>query len=86
MKELNVFGRASQKIVKTIKITPDDLSTNLMEFLLSHGIPVASSCNGDGACLKCIVTANGEKILTCQIDISDLFQELDSVTVIFSYL
>lgn len=86
MKDLIVFGRASQKVVMTIPIAPEDLSTNLMELLLDNGIPVASSCNGDGACLKCILTANGEKILSCQIDLADLFQDHDSVTVIFSYL
>ncbi len=26
---------------------------NLMKALLAHGIPVASSCNGDGVCGKC---------------------------------
>jgi ferredoxin, 2Fe-2S len=26
---------------------------NLMETLLAHGIPVASSCKGDGICGKC---------------------------------
>lgn len=27
--------------------------SNLMETLLAHGIPVASSCKGDGICGKC---------------------------------
>jgi Na+-transporting NADH:ubiquinone oxidoreductase subunit NqrF len=86
MKNLIVFGRASQKVVRTISITSEDLSTNLMELLLDNGIPVASSCNGEGACLKCILTANDEKILSCQIDLATLFLDNDSVTVVFSYL
>jgi ferredoxin len=86
MKDLIVYGKASQKVIKTIPIDTDDLTTNLMELLLDNGIPVASSCNGEGVCLKCLLTANGEKVLSCQIDIADLFKEHDSVTVIFSYL
>lgn len=86
MRELIVFGRASQKIIKTISIGPNDLSLNLMEVLLAHGIPVASSCNGEGVCLKCILTANGEKVLSCQTDISDILKDQPSATVIFSYL
>lgn len=86
MRELIVFGRASQKIIKTIPIASNELSLNLMEVLLAHGIPVASSCNGEGVCLKCILTANGEKVLSCQADISDIIKDQPSVTVIFSYL
>lgn len=86
MKDLIVFGRASQKVIMTIPIAPDELSSNLMELLLDNGIPVASSCNGDGVCLKCILTANGEKVLACQTDLADIFKDHDSVTVIFSYL
>lgn len=30
-----------------------DLGSNLMAVLLDRGVPVASSCNGDGVCAKC---------------------------------
>jgi 2Fe-2S ferredoxin len=29
------------------------VGTNLMKALLGAGLPVASSCNGDGVCTKC---------------------------------
>lgn len=29
---------------------------NLMQALLVHNVPVASSCHGDGICGKCVVT------------------------------
>lgn len=32
-----------------------ELGANLMQALLSHDIPVASSCKGDGICAKCRV-------------------------------
>jgi Na+-transporting NADH:ubiquinone oxidoreductase subunit NqrF len=86
MKDLIVFGKASQKVLKSIAVGPEAFSTNLMELLLANGIPVASSCNGDGACMKCILTANGENILSCQINLSELFQDNATVTVIISYL
>lgn len=86
MKSLVIYGRASQKEIKTIAITPEDFKLNLMELLLSNNIPVASSCNGDGVCLKCILTVNGEKVLSCQCDVADIFKDHDSVTVLFSYL
>lgn len=31
---------------------------NLMQNVLEHGLPVASSCNGDGVCAKCKMTIN----------------------------
>jgi 2Fe-2S ferredoxin len=34
-------------------------NANLMASLLSHGLPVASSCNGDGICSKCKVKIAG---------------------------
>ena len=32
------------------------MGANLMRALLAAGLPVASSCNGDGVCAKCRVT------------------------------
>lgn len=86
MKTLIVFGQASQKEIKSIKISPKDLNSNLMELLINNEIPVASSCNGEGVCLKCILMANGEKVLSCQADVSDILKEHDSVIVLISYL
>ena len=86
MKSLVIYGRASQKEIKKIIITPNDSKLNLMEFLVANGIPVASSCNAEGVCLKCILTINGEEILSCQYSMADIFKDNDSVTVNLSYL
>ena len=86
MKTLVIYGRASQKEIKKIIITTRDSKLKLMELLQNYHIPVASSCNGEGICLKCIVTINDEKILSCQYEIADIFKDRDSVTVVFSYL
>ena len=42
--------------IKFIKNKPDievAVGANLMQSLLDAGLPVASSCNGDGVCSKC---------------------------------
>jgi len=44
-----------QKNLTLIASTKD----NLMQFLLSHNIPVASSCRGDGICGKCRLKVSG---------------------------
>jgi succinate dehydrogenase/fumarate reductase-like Fe-S protein len=87
MKELIIYGEASKKVIKTFLISGNDLnSTTLLEFLMSHKIPVASSCLGEGVCKKCGVMINGEKVLTCALSIRDLFLNSTSETLSFSYL
>ena len=44
-----------QKNLTLVASTED----NLMQFLLSHNIPVASSCRGDGICGKCCLKISG---------------------------
>lgn len=44
-----------QKNLTLVASTED----NLMQFLLSHNIPVASSCHGDGICGKCRLKISG---------------------------
>lgn len=40
-------------------------SANLMKSLLNAGIPVASSCNGEGICGKCVIQVlSGQENLT----------------------
>ena len=56
---LEVYGLASKTIVKEIFLEKEDLNKNLMGFLISKGLPIASSCNGEGVCNKCLV--NGDK-------------------------
>ncbi len=41
--------------VKKIQAFEVDEGANLMQALLDKGLPVASSCGGDGICAKCKV-------------------------------
>lgn len=86
MKELVIFGEASKKEIKKISISYRDFDTNLMDFLRRQDIPVASSCSGDGICLRCVTVNGHQKFLTCQKKVRDLFRDSDSETLSFSYL
>ncbi len=43
------FSKAHRATIET------ESGSNLMTVLLANGVPVASSCNGDGVCAKCRV-------------------------------
>ncbi len=61
---IRVHGLASQKMVGEFQV--EDPQANLMEFLRHRGVPIASSCGGDGVCRKCVV--NGEE-MSCQLSV-----------------
>ncbi len=73
---VRVFGRASQKIVGDFPIK--DPNEILMFFLMRHGLPIASSCAGDGVCKRCAV--NGD-ILSCQTRVGDWTDENEQVEI-----
>jgi hypothetical protein len=73
---IEVYGRASNKIVGIFEIS--DPQEILMFFLLRHGLPIASSCAGDGVCKKCRLS-NDE--LSCQMRVGDIIQRVE-----FDYL
>lgn len=67
MPEVVVFGKASKKVTK-LKVNKQDLDKSLMDFLRENGLPIASSCLGEGVCQKCVF--NNDK-LSCQEKVSD---------------
>lgn len=74
MIKLQIFGGASQTIIKIIDV-PDNYQVrkiSLMDFLLGHGIPIASTCLGEGVCKKCIVN---KEILSCQAQLSKFISQ-----------
>lgn len=86
MKKLIIEGGASKKIIHVFELETNDLEINLLEFLADHHIPVASSCGGDGICQKCYVQNRGQKLLSCQFAVGDLFVNSLQETLTFSYL
>ena len=61
-----VVGKASERVLGEFVV--NDPHEKLMFFLLRHGLPIASSCAGDGVCRKCVV--NGDK-LSCQLAVGE---------------
>ncbi len=50
--------------------------TNLMQALLGQGIPVASSCRGDGVCAKCRVeVVEGNRNLSKENDLEKFLRD-----------
>jgi len=74
MIKIQVFGKASQKIVKVIEVDEDSLNSkiSLMDFLHKNNIPVASSCLGEGICRKCVVNI---EMLSCQVELSKFISQ-----------
>ena len=86
MNQLIIQGLASGKKLQTIDVPVKELEISLMDFLLKAGVPVASSCGGEGVCQKCKIMMDQKIILSCQIKMNDLFLESSSHTLTFSYL
>lgn len=75
---LTILGRASGKELKKITLDLNKLnqSQSLMTLLHENGVPIASSCSGEGVCKKCNITLNcvGE-IISCQWKLMDLLKD-----------
>lgn len=78
---IEVRGLASGSTVGRWPV--DDPQVNLMEFLRSKGVPVASSCGGDGVCRKCVV--NGD-LLSCQLSVGAFLKLYPDGVITLSYL
>ncbi len=76
-----VFGKASNK--ELINDQLSNIDVNLMEWLRSKKIPLASSCNGEGICKKCVINTD---ILACKVNLSDLVNAQNLIYIEISYL
>lgn len=70
--------------IKFIKNKPDievPVNANLMRSLLAAGLPVASSCGGDGVCSKCrIKIIEGQKNLSEPNDTELILKEQNNLS------
>lgn len=58
-----------------------ELGANLMQALLASGLPVASSCNGDGVCAKCRINIlRGAENLSPENDTEIFLKEKNKLT------
>ena len=79
--KITVLGLASGKTLGSFEVT--DTEEALMFFLMRMGLPIASSCAGDGVCKKCKV--NGE-VLSCQTTTGAWIREHGDEPVTITYL
>ena len=67
---------------KTRTILPVTEGSNLMTSLQAAGIPVASSCNGDGVCAKCKITIlEGAENLSPENEIEKFLREKNDIPI-----
>lgn len=78
---IRVIGRASGKTIGAWACA--DPRENLLDFLRRNGVPVASSCGGEGVCQKCTVN---QDLVSCQISVGAFLQSSATGVVEISYL
>ena len=78
---IKIKGLASQTISE-LKVTKNDLNLSLLDFLRLKSIPIASSCDGEGVCRKCLVS---DEILSCQFKVKEVI-ESKKIEITVNYL
>ena len=78
---LRARGLASGKELGVWEVS--DPQENLMDFLRARGIPIASSCGGDGVCQKCVINTD---LLSCQFTVEQFLTRYPEAVVTVSYL
>tara|TARA_B100000029_G_C17077424_1_gene779219 strand:- start:11 stop:283 length:273 start_codon:yes stop_codon:yes gene_type:complete len=80
---LEIYGTASKKMLRKVTLTEVSKKENLMLFIKSQGLPLASSCDGDGVCHLCIVN---ETMVSCQMTVEELPAKSQIRKVTIGYL
>lgn len=75
--QITVVGLASKKSL-TLKVTQNDLTLKLMDFLIQNNIPISSSCSGEGVCKKCVVNIN---LLSCSLTVEKFLKFENKVEI-----
>jgi len=77
-----VKGLASGKETE-LTVLPESLDENLLTWLRAQGVTIASSCDGEGVCKKCVIQ-NGW--LTCVMTVGSFLKKAPHGIVEVSYL
>lgn len=70
MQIIRLQGMASGRI-RELTYTEEDLKQNLLDWLRSKDITMASSCDGEGVCKKCVIQNDW---LTCMMTLEEFLQ------------
>ena len=81
---VKVLGLASNSVVAEFELQESEWDTDLLSLLRDRGIPIASSCYGDGVCQKCLIN---EDLMACMTNSRELLtQDSNEIQISLSYL
>jgi Na+-transporting NADH:ubiquinone oxidoreductase subunit NqrF len=80
--QIEIKGKASGRST-FITYEDQDLKENLLIFLRKKGITIASSCDGEGVCKKCVIQNDWP---TCMMTLEEFFQRQPNKQIIVDYL
>ena len=66
---------------RELTLKESDQNLSLLEILRINSIPIASSCDGEGICKKCLVN---DELISCQIKVKDFLARGEN-TIKISY-
>lgn len=78
MHQIIIYGNASHKTILKVQPHQSDLDLTLLEWLQKYKVPMASSCQGEGMCRKCVVN---DQLLSCQVTVKSILNEGKKVSV-----
>ncbi|MCB9060864.1 MAG: hypothetical protein H6622_05020 [Halobacteriovoraceae bacterium] len=79
---LDILGEASGRTLLQIDLDSYSPQKDLLSLLQELKFPIASSCEGEGICKKCVVNGN---LLTCQVSL-ELIKSMGLDRIKISYL
>jgi Na+-transporting NADH:ubiquinone oxidoreductase subunit NqrF len=79
---VTIVGMASGKR-QHLQVPTSDLKENLLKWLRTQNITIASSCDGEGVCKKCVIQNDW---LTCQLTLEEFLQHQPDGLIYVAYL
>jgi Na+-transporting NADH:ubiquinone oxidoreductase subunit NqrF len=82
MPVISIQGLASGRI-QGLTYEESELEENLLSWLRSRGVTIASSCDGEGVCKKCSIQNDW---LTCELTLKSFLERQQDGKILVSYL
>lgn len=79
---IQIIGGASGKI-RELEFTEEELQLDLLTWLRSRKVTVASSCDGEGICKRCKIQNDW---LTCMLTLEEFLKRQPDGKIYLSYL
>ncbi len=79
---IEIIGLAS-KTQKKLDVSPRDMDANLLKWLRAQGVTIASSCDGEGVCKKCVIQNDW---LTCKLTLKEFLERQPDGKIFVGYL